>query len=56
MTPTLEEYEKARTIIENYYLCDRCKKLLRRDTSVKTVYYGSTKFWCPPCYEKVKGG
>lgn len=59
----LEDYLKAKKTLENFKVCGNwsgtssgvgCNKVFGHDEVRRTICYGQTYYWCPPCYEKVK--
>lgn len=52
--PTLKEYQDAVELAENHKICDGCKHLFHSRDIQQTIYWGIKKFWCTPCYAKVK--
>lgn len=52
--PTLEEYQKAVQIVKDHKICEGCKHLFHAKDIHETLYWGTRKFWCRPCYDKVK--
>jgi hypothetical protein len=60
---TLEEYLKAKQIVEDYKVCGNwnrrksghgCNHVFKTKDLIRTDQYGQTYYWCPKCYEGIK--
>ena len=51
---TPEEYNKAVEVAKNHRVCPGCSNIFELKDTHYTVQYGQEKWWCKPCYEKIK--
>ena len=58
---TLEEYNKARQLLNDYKVCGNwcgrdsgsgCNKVFKTEETNRTVGYGQAYYWCANCYTK----
>lgn len=51
---TIEQYNEAVLFVDKHKPCAGCNKIFIKKDVNRTVQFGTEKWWCTSCYDKIK--